>query len=649
MTIPDSEHDGHDDTSVVGSNEDNDKGTGSATRAVSLCKSFRAQYVHGTFFTGGKVIITSTRQGIGSLHNYKHRNDEDKIDDDSENETKEPETNNAKENVSLLALCAGDVSMIDTNSGIQTHTIRTGVQSVDNPKTDIATYSNNNGDDQVIVDDDEDEMLDMDSILNFALSPSDQILVTSSRNNLMRIYNLSSSDSDSSSPLGPGPSNIVQTVARAHEAPIKAMEFHPSNAFLVTGAVDGVVKVWDMRAAATVKKGVSGMEKMSGACFVTHCYRIGAGIVGGVSALAWAPKMRQFDASMGQMSISTPTGIGLAMGFENGRVDVVDLMHSTTSSSSKKHHSSSSGNENGQDLTTTQTGGVVVIGGMEAHVSAVTDMAWAGGKFHDNFFITVGRDEVVNIWNIEIAGDNDEDNERKNKKRKKVIEVNVQKSKITYRRIFTHPIYEHIESMKILYSSSSSIHLATAGSKGCIRVWDVTTSSDKNVLGMECIHTQSEEELPFGDTRGGYTRLLLDPSSHNFSRSNINDENKQIIAVDAHHNFTYFSYKRSSDDQKKKIEYNLQPGRTIVGYNDEIIDLKVLSPHNKIAVATNSPQLRLFDFSQNSFSCYSTLNGHKDIVLCMDVSADGFWIASAGKDRSMILWDAEQKRYVTID
>jgi len=626
----------HDD--IIQSDDVTEKNVASAPQAVSLCKAFRAQHVHGTLFTGGKIITTKSSTGIQSL-----RSNNDEIEMNMEEENVETLQNNeTKENVTLLALSEGDISFIDTATGIQSHTIRTGSKSLANADTDITTYDND--EEQIMEDYNEDEMLDMDSVINFALSPNDEVLVTSSRNNLLRIYNLTLTKETASQ--GPGPSNIVQTISRAHESPIKAMEFHPSNAFLVTGAVDGVVKVWDIRSAFIKRDG-----KVSSSCFVTHCYRIGAGIVGGISALSWAPMHMNYDDSDPNAS---PISIGLAMGFESGRVDVVDLMNSISSSSSKKQKAITN-SENGQDLTTTQSGGIVVVGGMEAHVSAVTDMTWAGGKSNDDFFVTVGRDEVVNIWSIQVLQTND-NTEIKKKKRRKVETIIPQLDSVTYKRIFTHPIYEQIESIKVLYSSIQSFHLVSAGSKGIIRIWDVLCSNDKceltktSIQSMKCIHTQAQDELPFGEERGGYSRLLLHP----FSIDATSEDNfeKEMIAVDAHHNLTYFSCKslssKSGGEKKSSHEYSLLPGRTIVGFNDEIIDLKVLSQQNKIAVVTNSPQLRLFDFSQNSFSCYSTLNGHSDTILCMDVSADGTWIASAGKDRSMIIWDAKEKRQVAF-
>lgn len=85
--------------------------------------------------------------------------------------------------------------------------------------------------------------------------------------------------------------------------------------------------------------------------------------------------------------------------------------------------------------------------------------------------------------------------------------------------------------------------------------------------------------------------------------------------------------------------------RQLVGYNDEIVDATFLSPRlsslsppprdSHLALATNSPLIRVYSTtSQDS----RLLEGHTDIVLSLDHSADGFLLASSSKDRSVRIW-----------
>lgn len=72
-----------------------------------------------------------------------------------------------------------------------------------------------------------------------------------------------------------------------------------------------------------------------------------------------------------------------------------------------------------------------------------------------------------------------------------------------------------------------------------------------------------------------------------------------------------------------------------MGYNEEITDIKYIPlpptvegetpPERHFAVATNSNQIRLFGMER--MDC-RLLFGHSDLVLSLDVSADGAWLGS---------------------
>jgi U3 small nucleolar RNA-associated protein 13 len=80
--------------------------------------------------------------------------------------------------------------------------------------------------------------------------------------------------------------------------------------------------------------------------------------------------------------------------------------------------------------------------------------------------------------------------------------------------------------------------------------------------------------------------------------------------------------------------------RQLIGYNDEIVDATFLSASpnstdSHLALATNSSLIRVYSTSTPDARL---LEGHTDITLCLDHSADRFLLASGSKDRSVRLW-----------
>lgn len=266
------------------------------------------------------------------------------------------------------------------------------------------------------------------------------------------------------------------------------------------------------------------------------------------------------------------------------------------------------------------------------HVSAVTTMEWWGKEF----FLSTGRDSILNLWRIVEIKEKEDHGKKKGNKVKKSNPLVT--PPMEYRRIQSIPVYEQVEGMVILPSHKHphDLRVATAGGKGIIRLWKasvVTGQTPQLELALEQPSSQA-----FGETRGGYMGLVLNHKAMVEEKTNNNTNNKQekIIAVDAEHNLSFLSSK-------------LVTTRTIVGHNDEILDLKVLpGDHdhaNSIVVATNSAQIRIFEL--DTFSC-KVLDGHTATVLCVETSPCGRYIASCGKDKTVRLWRTQDLQCVGI-
>lgn len=231
----------------------------------------------------------------------------------------------------------------------------------------------------------------------------------------------------------------------------------------------------------------------------------------------------------------------------------------------------------------------------------------------------------------------------------------------------TFPVYEEVEGLQVLprseeftakfpVSGGGSL-VAVAGKNGVVRVFalegavgDAAAAAQgegekltgakgekrKNThkkasrgeektgqqrLTCRCVMTQDNASASH---RAGYTSLLLDPRRGG------------LVAVTSDHNLVLLdagggggSPAAAAGKKPVAVWSSLVTRRQIVGYNDEVIDMKSFpggaacggqDGESWVAVATNSPQVRLFELG--GFSC-RLLDGHTDTVLALDVAPDG--------------------------
>lgn len=91
--------------------------------------------------------------------------------------------------------------------------------------------------------------------------------------------------------------------------------------------------------------------------------------------------------------------------------------------------------------------------------------------------------------------------------------------------------------------------------------------------------------------------------------------------------------------------------RTISGNYDEVIDMACVGPDRTLlALATNTESIRLISITDDSSrgaespapapfgNDVALLEGHEDIIICLDVDWSGYWLATGAKDNTARLW-----------
>lgn len=250
---------------------------------------------------------------------------------------------------------------------------------------------------------------------------------------------------------------------------------------------------------------------------------------------------------------------------------------------------------------------------LEEHFSTVTSLAVSENGWT---LLSSGRDKVVILWDLR-----------------------------NYRSKMSVPTNEVIETVCVicngtgssawlgaieLYtskkkkSSSPPICFLTTGERGIVRIW--------NSEGKTCVYEQQSLDTAVSSDEGDEKR--------GFTSANMLPLDQGLLCVTADQQFLFYSPIQSVEGS-----FQLKLNKRLVGYNEEIVDLKFLGEEEQfLAVATNVEQVRVYELA--SMSCSYVLTGHTDIVLCLDtcVSSSGrALIVTGSKDNNVRLWDDKSR------
>ena len=189
------------------------------------------------------------------------------------------------------------------------------------------------------------------------------------------------------------------------------------------------------------------------------------------------------------------------------------------------------------------------------------------------------------------------------------------------------PVLEETECVGFV---ADNRYIFSAGSRGTVRVRDGRS-------GREI----TQEQAASGE-EGGILQVIQN-AKHRFLLSVLTDQNLVVYSTES-----LFAAQPASSLELLPVL------RRIAGTHDEVIDLALVgADRNLIALATNAEAIRLvnvgtqtrpdaIDAPRDQFgSEVALLEGHQDIVICLDVDWSGCWLATGAKDNQARLWRIE--------
>ncbi|KAL8924643.1 MAG: hypothetical protein Q9208_003958 [Pyrenodesmia sp. 3 TL-2023] len=241
------------------------------------------------------------------------------------------------------------------------------------------------------------------------------------------------------------------------------------------------------------------------------------------------------------------------------------------------------------------------IATLDSHVSVVRSLDFS---HRHNFLLSGSRDKTSIIWDAQTWNP---------------------------RRVI--PILERVEAVGFIGSSN---YMFTAGENGKLRIWSAQTS-------RELTRPQSAEGEG-NEIINAFFNPVLDA----------------LVSVHADQSLLLHSTAiLSANTGAPDILEPLPLVRRISGTFDEIIDLAYVTPDRTLlALATNSEDIRLVSLAtENSDSPakkvgryfgadVALLQGHEDIVICLDVDWSGCWLATGAKDNTARLWKIDHANSV---
>ena len=229
---------------------------------------------------------------------------------------------------------------------------------------------------------------------------------------------------------------------------------------------------------------------------------------------------------------------------------------------------------------------------LDSHVSVVRSLCFSAGQ---NALLSASRDKTAILWDA------------RSWKSRRVI-----------------PVLESIESAVFL---ENGLYFCTGGESNALRIWDA--ESGREVTNEQRVQGESE----------GIIRILHKPSLD------------FVLSINTNYALLLHSLTSLHELEPGSSIDPLPVLRRISGTHDEIIDLSYVTPDRQLlALATNSEDIRLVSLAaQNLIAGHPStehyfgadvalLQGHEDIIICLDVDWSGCWLSTGAKDNMARVW-----------
>lgn len=465
---------------------------------------------------------------------------------------------------------------------------------------------------------------DTEDVSALALSPDDATLAIASRSTSLRIFSLEqTSDNVGGIQIK---AILRRNITKSHEAPAAVMRIDPTSSLLATGAADGCAKVWDLAGA-----------------FCTHVFRNHSGIV---SALAWNTPTNELNPQ--KPNFGGMRRFELFTGDIDGKIRLWNLRPGSSGLSDRMVQRP--------------------LAVLDAHFSVVRGLTVSddGSKL-----VSASRDRMLSFWERREALSSSYSSKKG--------ETNGAYPDQSWRLCESVTAGESLETVGFLRRGSvlpaKGVEMDgqdlfwTGGAEGEIRIWSFASRAvvahqpggrwASSQLGTKThkhrhVVRESIEELDGDETRRDEDEIRAITEVHYAAPMNT------LVSVHADQNFSFRSAPApapasvsSAEVENLTEQQPLSRLRQLVGFNDQIIDLMLLSPgqakDSHLAVATNSTSLKVYQFGTDEHdvqmlpSAPYSAEGHQGLILCLDKSQDAKWLISGSKDATARIWALLEK------